>query len=107
MACRSACKTQDHATWGECARAAELRVSAIAPHNQEKYDHTHKELRAYRQARSEGIQPEGTTMAKIEQAKAATKALGRPYNADADPPARLISTKKAASYVNRTGGDAA
>ena len=100
MACRTGCSTQDHTSWGECAREAQLRVSAIAPHNAERYDQTHRELKAYRQARSEGIQPEGTTMDKISSARAATSRLGRPYNADSDPPARMITTDKAARFVN-------
>lgn len=101
MACRSGCKTQDHASWGECARAANLRTSQIAPHNQGGYDLTKKELAAYRAARRDGIQPEGTTMDKISAARRATENMKRPYNADVDPPASMIVNKKAGDFVTR------
>lgn len=107
MACRTGCKTKDHASWAECARAANPTIAATANSaKRDNYDLTRKELKSYKDARSAGIQPEGTTMDKINEAKAATKALGRPYNADSDPPARFIATKKAAQYVNRIGDSA-
>lgn len=107
MACRSGCKTQDHRSYAECAKAANIRVTAIATsRNRDGYEQTKKELRAYREARSAGIQPEGTSMDKIESAKKATAAMGRPYNANTDPPASMITTKKAAKFVTQ-GGDAA
>lgn len=107
MACRTGCKTKDHSSWAECARDAGVTVTATTTsRDRDNYDQTRKELKAYKDARSAGIQPEGTTMDKISQAKAATKALGRPYNADADPPARMITTKKAAQYVKRVGDSA-
>lgn len=102
MACRSGCKTQDHASWGECARDANLRTSQIAPHNQGGYDNTKKELAAYRAARSAGIQPEGTSMAKIDAARRATENMKRPYNANVDPPASMIVNKKAGEFITRS-----
>jgi hypothetical protein len=102
MACRTGCKTKDHASWGECARAADLKVSAIAPHNQEGYDRTKKELAAYRAARRDGIQPEGTTMDKIQAARRATENMKRPYNADVDPPASMVVNKKAGEFITRS-----
>ena len=105
MACRSGCRTQDHASWAECARSANIRVTAIATSaNRDGFEQTKRDLKAYKEARSAGIQPEGTTMDKIEAAKTATKAMGRPYNANTDPPASLIATKKAAKFVSN-GGD--
>jgi hypothetical protein len=49
--CRSGCPTQDHASWGECARAANMRVSGdtVAKNN--------RDLNAYAYARSLGLQP--------------------------------------------------
>jgi hypothetical protein len=64
------------------------------------YDATKGDLKAYRDARSHGIQPESTTKEKVREAEAATRMLGRPYNAEKDPPARMVSTKTAAKFVN-------
>lgn len=107
MACRSGCTTKDHSSYAECARGANVRIAAtVTSTHRDGFESTKKELRAYREARSAGIQPEGTTMDKIQAAHRATKAMGRPYNANVDPPASLITTKKAAKFV-ASGGDAA
>lgn len=101
MNCRSGCTTPGaHATWAECARSANLSVGArMGSPLRSTYDKTDRELSTYRQVRAEGIQPEGTTMEKINAAKMATENLGRPYNANVDPPARLIRTKNAGRFV--------
>lgn len=105
MACRSGCTTKDHSSYAECARSANVKVSAISTsRNRDGFEQTRRDLKAYKEARSAGIQPEGTTIDKINAAKTATKAMGRPYNANTDPPASLITTKKAAKFV-ANGGD--
>lgn len=104
MACRTGCKTKDHASWAECARAANVRVTATTTsRNRDGFEQTKKDLKAYREARSAGIQPEGTTMDKVNAAKAASKNLGRPYNANTDPPASMIVNKKVGQVV--AGGE--
>lgn len=104
MACRSGCDTQDHSSWAECARSANVAISATTTsRNYAGYNQTRADLKAYKQARADGIQPEGTTMDKIVAAKQATKNLGRPYDANTDPPAKLIVNKKAGQFVNRAG----
>jgi hypothetical protein len=71
MACRSACKTQDHSTWGECARAASLKIGYSNSANgwdastQKRWD---KELQLYRDVRATGIQPAGTSTKQIREA---------------------------------------
>jgi hypothetical protein len=60
------------------------------------------ELQAYRDARKEGIQPAGTTMKKIVEAKEASENLGRAYNAEKDPNARKID-KKTAQVMKELG----
>jgi hypothetical protein len=60
------------------------------------------ELEAYRNARKQGIQPAGTTMAKIVAAEKASENLGRAYNAEKDPNARHID-KKTAKTINELG----
>lgn len=100
MACRTGCYTKDHASWAECARSANVTVAATTNSaNKAGFDQTKRDLAAYKQVRADGIQPEGTTMDKIVAAKSATTNLGRPYNANVDPPASMISNKKAANFV--------
>lgn len=102
MACRSGCLTKDHSSWAECARSANVAISATTTsRNYNGWNQTKADLKAYQQARADGIQPEGTTMDKVVAAKAASKNLGRPYDANVDPPARLIVNKKAGEFVNR------
>ena len=48
------------------------------------------ELNAYRDARSQGVQPAGTTMNQIVAAKKASDTLGAAYNADTMPKADKI-----------------
>lgn len=101
MSCRSGCKTKDHATWGECARAANLKVSAVMESEfSDAFRKTETDLNAYRTARANGIQPAGTTVEKVREAEAATRLLGKPYDADTMPPANLIVNKNTAHVVN-------
>jgi hypothetical protein len=48
------------------------------------------ELDAYRQARADGIQPAGTSMAKIQEARRASEAMGKPYDSNTMPNTNLI-----------------
>jgi len=101
--CRSGCPTGGHSSWGECARAANISIGAVMTSEfKDAFQQTDRELKAYRNVRAEGIQPEGTNMEKINAAKNATKLLGRPYNAEVDPPAKFIQTKQAATFA-KTG----
>ena len=51
------------------------------------------ELNEYKKARAEGIQPAGTTRKHIEEARAASEILNKPYNADSMPKAKHINKK--------------
>jgi len=51
------------------------------------------ELNAYRDARSQGIQPAGTSMKHIQEAHKASEVLNKPYNANNMPKAQDINTK--------------
>jgi hypothetical protein len=55
-----------------------------------------KELDAYKEARAQGIQPNGTSMAKIQEALKASEVLGKPYNGSKMPPAKAINKQTAA-----------
>ena len=60
------------------------------------------ELDAYADARSQGIQPAGTTMKAVNEAKAASDKLGVAYNAESMPAASKI-TKQTATVMRETG----
>lgn len=101
MACRAGCRTQDHASYAACLQSANVTVGAtINSVLQPMWEATKTDLTAYRSARANGIQPEATSTEKVREAEAATRVLGRPYNAEKDPPASLIKTKTAAKFVN-------
>jgi hypothetical protein len=51
------------------------------------------ELNAYRAARAEGIQPAGTTMKKIQEARRASDAMGAAYDSNTMPNTNLIQNK--------------
>ena len=101
MTCRSGCASKDHGSYAECLRAASIKVDAVInSKNQWMFEETKKDMRAYEGAKANGISPGGTSMAKVKQAQDATKLLGRPYDASADPPADLIVNKKTAKFAN-------
>jgi hypothetical protein len=54
------------------------------------------ELQAYRDARSQGIQPAGTRMKDIQAAHKASETLGQAYNADTMVKAKDITPQSAA-----------
>ena len=60
------------------------------------------ELDAYADARSQGIQPAGTTLKAVNEAKAASDKLGVAYNAESMPAASQI-TKRTATVMKETG----
>jgi len=60
------------------------------------------ELNAYREARRQGIQPAGTTMKAINEAKEASQKLGSAFNAESMGDAKTI-TKHKAKVMKETG----
>ena len=78
------CAGDTHATFGACMRAKRVGVSwarsaaGLDRTREKKWD---AELAAYRAARAEGIQPDGTTMDKITAAKRASDETGTAYGA--------------------------
>lgn len=85
MACRSGCRTKDHASYDACLKAANVRTYLASPSKgldgtaQKKWD---AELHAYREARRQGIQPDGTTARKVEQAVRLSDQAGAAYGRD-------------------------
>jgi hypothetical protein len=102
--CRTGCKEKNHESYIECLKASNFHINSGDAGRAEsmtakKWDN---ELAAYRQARDEGIQPAGTTMRAINEAKAASDKLGAAYNADIMPSADKI-TKASAEVLKHTG----
>lgn len=85
MACRSGCRTKDHGSYDACLKAASITTSGASP--SKGLDMTarkawEKELSDYREARRQGIQPDGTTKNKIEAAIKASDKAGMAYGRD-------------------------
>lgn len=71
--CRKGCPTQDHKSYAECCKGLQLSIGEALTLRQQSVD---RELKAYRNARAEGIQPSGTKMHQVEQAKRISDASG-------------------------------
>lgn len=82
MACRTGCPTQDHENWGECLRASNLEFSTGDANSAKSMSDRkwNAELEAYRSARAQGIQPEGTSMVKIKDAVEKSNKVGKAYD---------------------------
>lgn len=83
MACRTGCPTQDHVSWGECARAAKFRVAycGIGGGDATAQKQWDGELAAYQTARSQGIQPRTTKKKDIEAAVKVSDMTGSAFQA--------------------------
>lgn len=73
-------------------KAAGLQLNTGDAHsgksmNNKKWDN---ELSAYREARAQGIQPAGTSMEKINEARRASDAMGTAYDSNTMPATNLI-----------------
>ena len=62
---------------------------------QKKWD---KELAFYKEARAQGVQPEGTSRAAVEAALKASEVLNKPYDGGKMPKASSITEKTAEVY---------
>src|ERR1041384_1670761 len=85
MTCSSGCLTQNHKSWGECVRSKRQMVGfARSAYGADKTkDRLHeRELTLYRELRSQGIQPDGTGMAKLKFAERMSAENGMAYGRD-------------------------
>lgn len=74
--CTSGCKTQDHASYGECLRSNMPSVKNSTRSVDDLYAKNAlntMEITEYRAARAQGIQPKTTRLPDIRQAVAASK----------------------------------
>jgi hypothetical protein len=83
MACRSGCPTPGaHRTWGECASGVgTMFVQSAKGLDMSGEKRLRAESDAYRAARRQGIQPDGTRMAQIQKAVELSDKHGKPYGA--------------------------
>lgn len=85
MACRTGCKTKDHASYNECLQAAGVGTFLVKASmgqdatEQKRWD---RELDSYKAARKEGMQPDGTTQKKIDEARRLSDKAGAGYGKD-------------------------
>ena len=78
MACRTGCKTKDHASYGECLRSANVTWRDGTKHH--NWD---RPLERYREARLQGIQPASTNWSDVKQALEVSNRTGRAFDAGA------------------------
>lgn len=86
MACTTGCPTQDCPSYGACLRRKGVKVGWADHVNglDRSADKRHEaELSAYRDARSQGIQPDGTTMPQVKAALEISDQLGAAYQGTA------------------------
>lgn len=84
MACRTGCITQDHETYGQCLRAASLRVGWGRSHlgiDRTAERNKEQELAFYREARAAGVQPASTRTPDIARALDVSARAGAAFDA--------------------------
>lgn len=80
MACSSSCRTQNHASYGECMRAKSIRLQDVTFTELNRKQTT--ELNAYADARRQGIQPKSTRKPHTDAAVRISNETGTAYRAD-------------------------
>lgn len=93
MSCRTGCPTQDHASYGECLKAASIKVTyanEASRHDRSSQKRWDQELADYRAARAQGIEPAGTDRKSIDHAIAWSDKHQQAYNADQYPGGNLV-----------------
>ena len=75
--CRTGCPTQDHGSYSECCKGLQINAQGLSGTKDQKA--LDSSLKAYRRARKEGIQPDGTSMEKVEKAKRISDSTGVAY----------------------------
>jgi len=89
--CSAGCRTRDHRSYFECVSGKGVKTYLASPSKgldgtrQKRWD---AELSAYRDARRQGIQPDGTTAKAVEKAVKLSDQAGAAYGRDfsqADP----------------------
>lgn len=72
--CSPNCPTQDHETWGACQRAKNLHLGVDQTKANYRVSNRYwTEIKEYREARAQGIQPRSTNLNDIRSAVNASK----------------------------------
>lgn len=82
--CSSGCRTQDHASYGECMRskgAGAFGVSISKGFSADREKQWNRDLDAYSAARRQGIQPASTKRRDVDAAVAVSNATGQAWQA--------------------------
>lgn len=79
MACASSCRTKDHATYGACLRAKNLRTFALPIEALATQKAADKNLDDYAKARSYGIQPSSTRPGDVQAAVRISEQTGNAF----------------------------
>lgn len=79
--CSSGCPTPgEHESWGSCIRSKRLQLADIEAHDNNQAIYRAQDN--YRQAKMDGLQPEGVSPAEVARARAVTDHTGVPFRAD-------------------------
>lgn len=81
--CSSSCKTKSHYTFGDCLK--DKGVGAIGykiSRGRDDLNRSDRELSAFRDAVNQGIEPDGTTMQKVQDAVILSNEKGAAYGRD-------------------------
>lgn len=79
MTCRTGCPEPGaHSSWGACARASRIQIGDLQAEVQKRWD---RELGAYQDARRQGVQPSGTSLAQTQAAMELSERTGTAFNA--------------------------
>lgn len=82
--CTSSCKTQDHASYGECLQSNIPMFSGVTPsksgYDQDKVKKDQKELDSYFAAVKQGIEPRSTRQPDIDQAVKLSNEAGKAFD---------------------------
>ncbi len=80
--CSSNCPTKDHATFGACLKAKNFSTLWVAPDNnlttQKQWQ---ADIDAFRAAKRQGINPEGSSRAQVERAVRISNDTGKAFGA--------------------------
>ena len=77
--CSSACVTPGaHATFGECMRAKNLRLSDTSSADYKRGHEWFQSVKEYRDARAQGIQPKSTQLRDVREAVALSRHYDKP-----------------------------
>lgn len=80
--CRSGCPTQDHASWGACARAARFQIDRYGLQYGDIERAKNADVEFYRSARKQGIQPDSVSRPAVQRALDLSDAMGVAYESN-------------------------